>query len=131
MRQHPYTPAHMTRTSIGNVAACCDLPEAAHPAFVDGTPARVQLLRDVTSIYGTRYPKGTVLDATRDYREDTLQEVRPSRWFRNERGNMEEERGEFRMVATPGWTIRLDVALPRAHGGILTSIPWRWAREVA
>lgn len=119
---HPYAPAHMTRTSRGNVAACCDRPADEHPAFVDGTTVTVVLTRQLRGLRGGIAPKGARFQATRSYRADALQEVRPSRWFTNERGNLEEERGEYEMVVSPGWTIVLD--------GYNTGIPWRFAKEV-
>lgn len=127
---HPHFPAHMTRTSFGNVAACCTAPVEDHPAFVDGTPARVRLARDVRRLSGAIMPKGTVLEATRSNHESTLQEVRPSRWGTIPDGPYagtfaELDKGEFKMVNNPGWTVRFP---GDTH---LTGIPWKWAKEIA
>lgn len=125
MKPHPYFPAHMTRTSFGNVPACCDQPAESHLPFPDGEKVRVQLAKDVRHLNGRVTPKGTILDAERSNREDMLQEIRPSRWGTNELGQFAElDKGEYTMVCNPGWTIRLP---GDSH---LTGIPYKWAKEI-
>jgi hypothetical protein len=102
---HPYRPAHMTRTSFGNVKPCCGRPEADHPVWVAGEQVRIRLTREAGG--GTyRIPRGTIVTAMRETYSG-MQEVRPDKW-----GTVPStgligmlEKGEYRDVPMPGYNI--------------------------
>lgn len=126
---HYYRPAHMTRTSVGNVQPCCDQPEAAHPPFVHGSKVRVRLRRQFRRLGGAIVPAGTILEAERDLSPSHLQEVRPSRWGTIPDGPYagtfaELDKGEHVMVAVPGYTVRFD------GDDHLTGLPVSYLAEV-
>lgn len=121
---HYFEPARMTKRSIGNVAGCCNRPEAEHPAWVEGSILTVQLRRDVRTLRGTIVPRGTALVAERESLS-AIAEVRPSRWGTNTLGQFAElDRGEYATVRTPSYRVRF------AGDEHYTALPLRWVAEV-
>ena len=120
--KHPYVAPHLTKTSRGNVAACCDKPAEDHMPWADGVPVRLLLKHDVRS--GSHLlRKGQIVFAKRDITPG-FAEVRPSRWGTNELGQFAElDRGEYAMPPIPGYEIPLEERYS-------VSSPVKWGREV-
>lgn len=118
---HYFSPGQMDRYASDNVYECCDRPEADHPVFAVDTKVRIRLTRQVRGIRGSLFPKGTVLEAERET-YTAMKVIERSRWFKNERGNMEEQRGKYENVEMPAYMVEID--------DCRTSLPLRYAVEL-